>query len=131
MKLLLDTHILLWSLLDPARLDPHVSGELENPSNELWLSPISTWEVIILAEKGRIVFDARPELWLRDVFKSIPFKEAPINHEVAIQSRMIHLAQQDPADRFLVATAIVYELTLVTADRRIIASEACSIMEGA
>ena len=130
MKLLLDTHILLWSLLDPARLALHVSSELENPSNELWLSPITTWEVIILAERGRIVLDARPELWLRDVFNSIPFKEAPLNHEVAIQSRMIDLAQQDPADRFLVATAIVYELTLVTADRRIITSKACSIMEG-
>lgn len=130
MKLLLDTHILLWSLLEPARLATDVSVELENPSNELWLSPISTWEIIILAEMGRIVLDASLELWLRDVFKTIPFKEASLNHEVAIQSRMIDLAQEDPADRFLVATAIVYDLTLVTSDRRIITSQACPIMSG-
>jgi len=128
MKLLLDTHILLWSLLEPARLATNVSAELENPSNELWLSPISTWEIMILAKKGRIVLDARPELWLRDVFKTISFKEAPLNHEVAIQSRIVDLAQEDPADQFLVATAIVYDLTLVTADRRIIDSQTCPIM---
>ena len=130
MKLLLDTHILLWSLLEPALLATDVSVKLENPSNELWLSPISTWEIMILAESGRIVLDAGPELWLRDVFKTIPFKEAPLNHEVAIQSRMIDLAQEDPADQFLVATAIVYDLTLVTADRRIITSQTCPIMPG-
>jgi Uncharacterized protein conserved in bacteria len=105
-----------------------VSAELENSSNELWLSPISIWEAIILAEKERIVLDARPELWLRDVFKTIPFKEAPVNHEVAIQSRMIDIVQENPADRFLVATAIVYDLTLITADKRLITSQACSIM---
>lgn len=130
MKLLLDTHILLWSLLEPDRLAVKVSAELQNTSNELWLSPISTWEIIVLAEKGRIVLDAEPELWLRDVFKTISFREAPLNHEVAIQSRMIDLAHEDPADRFLVATAIVYDLKLVTADRRIIASEACPMLSG-
>lgn len=128
MKLLLDTHILLWSLLAPARLATEVSAELEISDNELWLFPISTWEIMILAEKGRIVLDDKPELWMRDVFKTIAFKEAPVNHEVAIQSRMIDLVQDDPADRFLVATAIVYDLILVTADRRLIASQVCSVL---
>ncbi|MBW2094595.1 MAG: type II toxin-antitoxin system VapC family toxin [Deltaproteobacteria bacterium] len=130
MKLLLDTHILLWSLLEPARLARGVSAELEDTSNELWLSPISTWEIMVLAEKGRIVLDARPELWVRDVFKTIPFHEAPLNHEVAMQSRMIDFPHEDPADRFLVATALVYDLKLITADKRIIASQACSILPG-
>ena len=128
MKLLLDTHILLWSLLEPARLTKEVSAELENSANELWLSPISTWEIIILAEKGRIVLDAKPALWVRDVLKTIAFREAVVNHEVAILSRAINLAQEDPADRFLAATAIVYDLTLVTADRRLIASQSCSVL---
>jgi len=54
------------------------------------------------------------------MFKKLPFREAVINQEVAIQSRKINLPHQDPADRFLAATAIVYDLTLVTADRRLI-----------
>jgi len=117
MKLLLDAHILLWSLIDPGHLSMRVADELENPSNELWLSPISTWEIVLLSEKGRIVLDADPATWLRGVLQRIPFKEAVINHEIAIQSRILDLPHQDPADRFLAATAIVYDLTLVTADK--------------
>lgn len=119
MKLLLDTHILLWSLLDPDKLSKRVAYELENSSNELWLSPISTWEILLLAEKGRIVLDAEPATWLRGVFERIPVKEAVINHDIAIRSRILKLTHQDPADRFLAATSIVYGLTLVTADRRL------------
>ena len=52
----------------------------------------------------------------------MPYKEAPVNHEVAIQSRAIDLDHQDPADRFLAATALVYDLTLVTADERLLRS---------
>ena len=46
-KYLLDTHILLWSLLEPSLLGPKVMDELQNETNQLWLSPISTWEVLI------------------------------------------------------------------------------------
>ncbi len=51
MKLLLDTHIWLWSALDPARLSRRVAAALENPTNELWLSPISLWEVLTLCNR--------------------------------------------------------------------------------
>lgn len=130
MKLLLDTHILLWSLLEPARLAMEVSAQLEDTSNELWLSPVSTWEIMVLAEKRRIVLDDRPEIWVREILNTIPFHEAPLNHEVAIRSRLVHLPHPDPADRFLVATALVYDLKLITADKRIIASQACPILPG-
>jgi len=128
MKLLLDTHILLWSLLDPGQLSKRVADELENTSNELWLSPITTWAILLLAEKGRIILDAEPEMWMRGVFERIPLKEAVINHEIAIQSRVLDLTHQDPADRFLVATSIVYGLTLVTADKRLMTSTRFSVL---
>jgi len=128
MKLLLDTHVLLWSLLDPAKLTRQVAIELENPSNELWLSPISIWEIIILAEKGRVVLDADPVTWVRDVLRKIPVKEASLNYEVSIQSRMLDLSHEDPAGRFLAATAVVYDLTLVTADERLIVSDRYDVL---
>lgn len=128
MKLLLDTHILLWSLIEPSHLTRDVAAELESCSNELWLSPITTWEVIVLVEKGRVILEMDPITWLRNVFMRVPFKEAPVNHEVAIQSRMIDLPHQDPADRFLAATAFVYGLTLVTADSRMLLSKAISVL---
>ena len=121
MKLLLDTHILLWCLLEPERLSKKVIGELENAENEIWLSPISTWEILVLAEKGRIVLDTDPVSWMREVFKELPFREARINHEIALSSRSLDLKHEDPADRFLVATASVYDLTLVTSDKRLLA----------
>ena len=119
-KYLLDTHILLWSLIDPSCLSSDVAKELDNPNHELWLSPITTWEIIILSEKGRIRLDAPPVRWMKNVLSTLPFQEATLNHEVAMQSRDVRLPHQDPADRFIAASAIVYGLTLVTADRNLI-----------
>jgi len=128
MKLLLDTHIFLWSLLNPERLARKVAAELENPDNELWLSPISVWEILILAKKGKVVLDTDPAIWIREVFNKVPVKEAPINFEIAIQSRLLNFSHEDPADRFLAATAAVYELTLVTADERLLAPDQYAVL---
>ena len=124
MRLLLDTHIILWSSAKPDNLTQGIKDELENDSNELWFSPISIWEIILLAEKRRIAIGSDIEKAVRDILHTIPMKEAAINSEVAIQSRNVNLPHQDPADRFLAATAAVYELTLVTADARIIDANA-------
>ncbi len=124
MRLLLDTHILLWSLLEPERLSTKVSDELVIETNELWLSPITTWEIIVLSEKNQIILDTgNPSAWIRKVYTQIPFREAPISHEVAFLSRELKLPHQDPADRFLAATAKIYDMTLVTADKRLLSSK--------
>ena len=128
MNLLLDTHIWLWSLLEPAHLTERVRNELENPSNDLWFSPIMVWEFLILVEKGRVILDLDPSDWIRNVFRKIPMKEAPISTEVAIRSRSVGLHHQDPVDRFLAATAVVYDLTLVTADTRLLNSEEFTVL---
>ncbi len=57
---------------------------------------------------------------MENVLSSLPLREAVLNHEVAMQSRKISLPHQDPADRFIAATAIIYGLKLVTADRHLI-----------
>ncbi len=121
MNLLLDTHILLWSLLKPEKLGRKTAKILENPDNEIWLSPISFWEIIVLAEKGRISLNKEPGEWVRMILKQLPFREAPLNFNVAIESRYITVAHQDPADRFLAATAKTYNLTLITADLNLLA----------
>jgi PIN domain nuclease of toxin-antitoxin system len=128
MKLLLDTHIFLWSFLEPHRLTDNVAGALEEPSNELWLSPISTWECLLLAKKGRVLLEPNAVLWLRERLKELRPKEAPINHEVSIHSESIDLPHPDPADRFLAATAVVFDLTLVTADDRLIGTQSFAVM---
>jgi PIN domain nuclease of toxin-antitoxin system len=127
-KLLLDTHIILWSAGEPERLPQEVAKELEEESNELWFSAISVWEVLLLAEKRRVVLKGDREKQVRNIFQKLPLREAVINQEVAVQSRKVDLPHQDPVDRFLAATAMVYGLTLVTADRRLIGASAFHIL---
>ena len=122
MRLLLDTHIWPWSALDPDRLSRHVRRLLDAPASELWLSPISVWETLILARRNRVQLQPTAEQWVRRALAELPVHEAPINHEVALRSESLRLSHADPADRFLVTTALVYDLALVTADRRLVRS---------
>ena len=115
MNLLLDTHIWLWSLDDPKRLGRRVRHELSNPANELWLSPISTWEALILNAKGRVRLTGDLTDWVQRA--TAPMHEAPLTHEIVLAAQRLELARQDPADRFLAATAMILDLTLVTADK--------------
>jgi PIN domain nuclease of toxin-antitoxin system len=117
LRLLLDTHIWLWSLSDPRRLGRRVLGQLKDQDNELWLSPISTYEALTLYHKGRFEIDGNLEEWLARATAGT--REAPLTHEIALVARQL-LLHQDPADRILAATAEVLDLTLVTADQRLL-----------
>jgi len=128
MRLLLDTHIWLWALLEPERLSAEVRAALESPDNELWLSPISVWEAGILAERGRLSPVTSTTAWLQQMVAAIPRREAPLTHEIAMMSRRVSLPHQDPADRFLAATARVHDLTLVTADDRLQHSDEFAVL---
>ena len=118
MKLLLDTHIWLWSLHDPTRLGKRVLHELRNPDNELWISPISTWEALTLNAKGKIELPADLSRWL--VQATSRLREAPLTHEIALAAQQLPFPHNDPADRLLAATAQVLGLTLVTADLKLL-----------
>jgi len=99
-----------------------------DPSNELWLSPISIWETIILAEKKRISLQPDVTTWIHLALSSLETFQAPLNHDIAILSRQIELPHQDPADRFIVATAIHHQLTLATVDTRLISAKSLQTM---
>lgn len=121
MNLLLDTHIWLWSHGEPERLTRRVAEALADEGNQLWLSPISIWEFLLLAARGRVrIRDGTAPDWVEAALSRSPMHDAPLSREVAIRSRSVRLAHEDPADRFLAATADVYELTLITADERLL-----------
>jgi len=117
---LLDTHVWLWSLLEPDRLRKRTRSSLTAPDASLWLSPISVWETSLLVERGRLEIDTAPRRWIQDALAASGIGEASLNHEVALQSREVELKDDDPADRFIAATASVYQLVLVTADERLL-----------
>jgi|TARA_B100000315_G_scaffold241027_1_gene261477 PIN domain nuclease of toxin-antitoxin system len=129
LNLLLDTHIVIWSASEPSRLPADVALELENPANSLWYSPVSVWETCLLAEKERIVIEGSPAESVRRIYQALPLREAALNTEVALQSRAVKLPHQDPADRFIAATAMVYELILVTADQRILGARELQLLD--
>jgi PIN domain nuclease of toxin-antitoxin system len=117
LRLLLDTHIWLWTLSDPKRLGRRVLQQLKDEANELWLSPMSTYEALTLYHKGRFEIDGNLTEWLARATAGT--REAPLTHEIALVARQLPL-HQDPADRILAATAEVLDLTLVTADERLL-----------
>lgn len=119
MRLLLDTHIWLWSVLAPERLSDRVASAIDDAGTELWLSPVSVWETLLLVEKGRLALDLGGAEWIARRLREVPLYDAALTREVASASRQVEVGHQDPADRFLAATAVVYGLTLVTADAQL------------
>jgi PIN domain nuclease of toxin-antitoxin system len=120
MKLLLDTHILIWSAFEARRISPRVRRLLERPSTERWLSPITTWEAVLLVDSGHLRIDDAFDEWFAQVNAALALNEAPLTHEVVLASREINIPHHDPADRLLAATARYYGLRLVTADERLL-----------
>lgn len=118
MRLLLDTHAWLWRLLDPGRLSADAEEAIGDRDSELFLSPISTWETLVLACKGRLSLQPSAGEWVLDALRRSATSAAPFNHGIALRSEALDgFASEDPADRFLVATALEHDLTLVSADR--------------
>ena len=128
MKLLLDTHIWLWSLGEPHRLSRRVAKELDNRQNELWLSPISIWEAFLLFKKKRVQISTDFTTWLANSLSDLPVIEAPLTFEVARTLPTVVVPHEDPADLFLAATAKAFGLTLITADRNLIKTEGISVL---
>jgi PIN domain nuclease of toxin-antitoxin system len=87
---------------------------LEDPSNEIWISAVSTWEVLLLNAKNRVQLPA--DLEARFTRATSYCREAPLTHEIAFVAHRLPLPHRDPADRFLAATAKLLGLVLVTQD---------------
>jgi PIN domain nuclease of toxin-antitoxin system len=122
--LLLDTHVWLWYLAGAAELPPGLRRVIDETTGDCWLSPVSIWETALLVERGRIRINLTTREWVARARERLVLNEAPLNAEIALVSREIRLPHQDPADRFLAATAIVHGLSLATVDRRLLRARA-------
>jgi PIN domain nuclease of toxin-antitoxin system len=115
MKLLLDTHVLLWAAGEPQRLSKQARRLIDSPDNELLFSAASLWEVAIKRGLGRKDFkvDARP---LRRGLLDNGYGELPIISDHVVATESLPPIHKDPFDRILVAQAIVEGVTLLTID---------------
>ena len=128
MKLLLDTHIWLWMINKPQKIKQRTRKLLANPKNEVYLSPVSVWEVILIARNGRLGNSTDPYPWFEQAFAGSMLLEAPITREVSLEMGRFELLHADPADRWLIATARTYGCKLVSEDEKIIHSKCVEVV---
>ena len=118
MRLLLDTHILLWKAITPGRLTTAMRETLDDPANLFFFSTASIWEIAIKQSLGRGDFDADPRR-LRQGLLQDAYTELPVLGEHAIAVAALPQIHKDPFDRMLVAQAMVEGIDLLTVDRQL------------
>jgi PIN domain nuclease of toxin-antitoxin system len=120
LRLLLDTHALLWWQAESKRLSRAAKTAMKR-AEVLLVSSVSCWEVATLLAQGRIALDRSLEAWLEDMESDPGIEIVPLSPRAAIQSHALHVAgfHGDPADRLIYATAADLLVPLVTADERI------------
>jgi PIN domain nuclease of toxin-antitoxin system len=114
-KLLLDTHLLLWLAGQPERLSGVARAQIDEPDNELFFSAASVWEVVVKRAIGRDDFKVDARLLRRGLLDN-GYSELSISSEHAVALESLPPIHKDPFDRMLIAQATVEGITLLTAD---------------
>jgi len=119
--ILLDTHALLWLVVGSEKLGRIARRSCDESARaqELMVSAISFWEIAVLARKNRIELSSSPSSW-REAVLRVGIAEIPLDGTIAIEGPSLPSFHSDPADQFIVATAIRNSATLMSADERIL-----------
>ncbi|MCL6525472.1 MAG: type II toxin-antitoxin system VapC family toxin [Thermaceae bacterium] len=120
-RYLLDTHAWVYFLADPTQLPQGLEPLLEEARAEqaLFVSAISAWEVAVLARKGRLAFTPGARRWLEDALRVPGVEVVPLDAHIALEADGLPLPHPDPADRFIVATALRLGAVLVSRDEKL------------
>lgn len=122
MSFLLDTHVWIWTQEQPDSIGAGSRSLLETTTDELCVSAVSSLEIARLVAGGLLELRGSLDRWVRSAVDSIEARSIDVDHRVAIEAyELPGRFHKDPADRLLVATARLHDLTLVTADERILA----------
>jgi PIN domain nuclease of toxin-antitoxin system len=119
-RYLLDTHIWFWYVIGSDRLPAGLRKLIDAHRADCSVSAISVWELALLAASGRVELDTPPGRWIDEALVRVPFDDVPLNRAVALAAPGLNLAHRDPADRFIAATAVVFDLVLLTVDPRLL-----------
>ena len=120
MRLLLDTHLLVWAMGSPERLSAALAAMLQDPANTPLFSVASLWELVIKQELGKPDFRVEPAL-LRRALLDGGWQELPVQAHHALAVAALPLLHRDPFDRLLLAQASSDGLLLITADQQLAA----------
>jgi len=123
---ILDTHVWLWLASDPDRLSPAAAKAIA-AEKRLGLSAISCWELSDLLRQGKIGLDREPLEWMEQAIAEFGIELVPVTPAIAVRSSLLGPGfKGDPADRIIVATAMVQAVPLISSDVTI---RACQIVE--
>ena len=115
MRIIIDTHIFLWSLADPKRIAPQKRRELTTPTNIIYVSSITIAEIMIKASIGKLDIDFDPtELALQSGFELLDFTSM-----AALQLKSLPFHHKDPFDRMLICQSLCHSYPLMTDDTKI------------
>jgi PIN domain nuclease of toxin-antitoxin system len=115
LRLLLDTHALLWALIAPGRLSPTAADAIQDGANEVFVSVVSAWEIEIKRAKGKLPMPVP----LSDALAEQRFKTLPVTFRDVLAVESLPRRHRDPFDRMLIAQAQLEGMTLVTSDREV------------
>lgn len=118
---LLDTHVIVW-LAEKMEIRPEARGAIDRAltENAAFISVISAWEIAQLSARGRISMQPSAGRWIERFLAVTGCSPLPLTLESAIAAARLPPIHRDPADRFLIATAVLHDLTLVTRDSKIL-----------
>jgi PIN domain nuclease of toxin-antitoxin system len=122
MSVVLDTNALIWLLERNPRMGALAVEQVDEAlrTSRVMMSAASVWEVAVLVSKKRVIFDKSLDQWRIDALQ-LGIEEVPLDGEVAIEAVALADLHPDPADRFIVATALRSGARLVTSDARLLA----------
>jgi PIN domain nuclease of toxin-antitoxin system len=116
-KLLLDTCTFLWFQADSPHLSPTARAEILDPTNEVYFSAVSVWEIARKYSQGRIWLPSHPSTLIPAVRRDSGIASLPLTEADALAAEKLQLFHKDPFDRMLIAQALMGGLVIVTSDR--------------
>lgn len=131
MRLLIDTHVWLWSLAEPARLSKQARSLLENVDNEVLFSVVCSWEIVTKHSLGKLKLPEPPDAFIPEQLKVQRLAALPLTLQHTLEAARLPWHHRDPFDRMLIAQARCERIPFLTADRKILAYEVKTIWAGA
>jgi PIN domain nuclease of toxin-antitoxin system len=116
MKLLLDSHALIWAVDHPSKLSGNAKIHLEDPANELFISAATIWEIAIKVGLGKLTLSFSYQIWIEQAIRDLGASILPITVEFAAAQSQLPNHHRDPFDRMLVAQSLVANISLVSGE---------------